>query len=456
MLAQTDLINEDDTGPVKLEDVANACPTATTIKNIANKAKIDLEILTEHQILSEQTAVYISADKAESKAKQEKSQGSHFIKMLSHFSHEEGKVLVRLLDADGSGGSSKKCGKAAEFSLERIFEGEKHRHCLFGQCTDSGGGGTLGSFEEELKGAMLCVLVGYIVIACTLHCLQLCFSKPILEILGDGGIEMHENKRTAMQCFLAVYNLQNVWCPSLCVWEYFVKKEKAQIGSNDDVKDITKVLQKPVLTRWWTVGVAAMRIICHRKISIKICELIIKQHGSSDGFGKCASGVYSVLKEDMIYGDICLITAFHDYFMSMHFSWLQKGAPDIVGTPGYLSRHIPIRYFIMYHYLSSGLSGKWVNDGKGGKTHEGGWKNIDSFDFFWSKCKETIGKCDKTVAVGGEKIPFLQFEEQKVESFFQLAFKQLVKHFKTWANEKLFFALFSESPTAKCVARLLN
>ena len=206
------LIQPDDLGKLSFDDVASCTPSAKTIKVLAEEMRAKLNIIVEESILQDAIAVYFSADKAESKKKQDKSQGSHFGKVISFWSDELERVDQHLLDADGSGGKSEECAEVAEDSIKRLLPEGKERHCLHGQCTDSGGGGTLGSFADELRKLNLCVPFGYIVLACCLHCLQLSLSTAIISVLGEGGLEGFENSRTGMQLLFSVYNLQSSWC----------------------------------------------------------------------------------------------------------------------------------------------------------------------------------------------------------------------------------------------------
>ena len=93
-----------------------------------------------------------------------------------------------------------------------------------------------------------------------------------------------------------------------------------------------------------------------------MCHLIIENHGSSDALGKNASGVISLLKEDMLFCDVTLIADSHKYYLNMYFSWHQKGDPYIGGTLGYLSNHILVNHYSIDQGLKAALNGKLVCD----------------------------------------------------------------------------------------------
>ena len=93
---------------------------------------------------------------------------------------------------------------------------------------------------------------------------------------------------------------------------------------NEDVSSVLLLrFQMPVLTRWWQVGEAAERVSERRDILIKISTLFIEDHGVSNAVGKNASGLLSLLKEDMLFCDVLLIAAFHKYYLNKHFKWHQ-------------------------------------------------------------------------------------------------------------------------------------
>ena len=127
----------------------------------------------------------------------------NFIKYLVWWNHGLQRVVFQLLDSDASMGSHVECGMAIAKSLKKLdFEGSSLR--LQGQCTDSGGGGVLEGLATQLK-ALGVVLDGYSVLACGIHSLQLQISRPIKELIGDGGLD----NRNAMQLLHSIYDVQS-------------------------------------------------------------------------------------------------------------------------------------------------------------------------------------------------------------------------------------------------------
>eukprot|EP00978_Attheya_sp_CCMP212_P019076 scaffold53004_cov56-Attheya_sp.AAC.2 len=94
---------------------------------------------------------------------------------------------------------------------------------------------------------------------------------------------------------------------------------------------------------------------------------VINRHVTTKKANQIASGVQSLMGELTIRSDVHIIAAFHEYYLFSHFAWLQKGDPDVGNTPGFLARHIGVRYFLMHSQLVKA------------NTDEA-WRNIPEFD----------------------------------------------------------------------------
>ena len=99
--------------------------------------------------------------------------------------------------------------KAIKHSLEQTF-GKDNLPTIFGQCTDSGGGGTGKKLHAELEKLGLTPISCYLVTSCALHNLQTALRNGVQLVLGEGGLD-HElkGKHNAMQLLHGAYNLQN-------------------------------------------------------------------------------------------------------------------------------------------------------------------------------------------------------------------------------------------------------
>ena len=79
-----------------------------------------------------------------------------------------------------------------------------------GQCTDSGGGGTLFSLARKLRELNLPGMSAeYHVGSCSLHNLQTALRNAIIEVFGEGGQESETGayKKNAMQLMHGMYNI---------------------------------------------------------------------------------------------------------------------------------------------------------------------------------------------------------------------------------------------------------
>jgi hypothetical protein len=142
--------------------------------------------------------VYISCDKGNKKGV------GHFVKYLSYWNGQQ--VIKELLDLNASGGTTYDCAVAIRDSLKKVFggDGEDSKFVLWGQTTDSGGGGVLDGLAKHLKDLQLCNDEEYLVAACGIHNLQLQLANPIKELIGEGGLE----SRNMMQMMHCAYDLQ--------------------------------------------------------------------------------------------------------------------------------------------------------------------------------------------------------------------------------------------------------
>jgi Na+/glutamate symporter len=85
------------------------------------------------------------------------------------------------MDSNDTDGTSMACAHAIGHALSQLFGWEENiLAILFGQATDSGGGGTGNSFFKELtKLGLSSSAESYLKSFCTLHCIQLHLQNPI-------------------------------------------------------------------------------------------------------------------------------------------------------------------------------------------------------------------------------------------------------------------------------------
>jgi hypothetical protein len=126
-----------------------------------------------------------------------------------------------------------------------------------------------------------------------------------------------------------------------------------------------------------------------------------------------ASGLEALLKTPQVVSNISLIDAYHKYFLCSHFTWLQKGDPELGNKPGFINCHVAVQYFL---------------------------KTIDDFKVF----------CDSMEGLDQEA---KKKQTLKCNLFLMLAQRALIKHFKVWMNNLLFLAIYEEGQTGCIVAR---
>jgi hypothetical protein len=179
-----------------------------------------------------------------------KGPNGNFVKDLSWYNEKEGRVQVFNLDNDKVGGTSRDCALAIKHSMYKFYgNDDEAKHSIWGQCRDSGGGGTGHSFSSELKNEELTIENNevYLVSFCTLHCIQLSLGTPLKAVLGEGGMTGKGTFRaTAMQLLHGVYNLQDnhereEWQE---IWRF-----AASSVQGEEVNKSTYTIPAPIVTR---------------------------------------------------------------------------------------------------------------------------------------------------------------------------------------------------------------
>eukprot|EP00978_Attheya_sp_CCMP212_P006531 scaffold15109_cov63-Attheya_sp.AAC.1 len=169
--------------------LALSAPSSGTLKNLVADGATESMFVCLESIRDKGSRVFLTCDK-----------GGHenFVKIISWYGKKEGRVMTFNLDNDKVGGTSRDCALAIKHSLNAFYGEEDARNSLWGQTTDSGGGGTGVSFSNELNKEELTVdKQSYLISYCTLHCIQLTLGSPIMKVLGDGGLTGKGNSYAA-------------------------------------------------------------------------------------------------------------------------------------------------------------------------------------------------------------------------------------------------------------------
>jgi len=110
-------------------------------------------------------------------------------------------------------------------------------------------------------------------------------------------------------------------------------------------------MQKPILTRWWTVGVGAAFVFDYYLILFHAAQIVINVYKSDSSPHKIVSSPFSMMKDPANFIDVTLIRGFNKAYIHPHLDWLQS-CEDLTGTLGFSSHHIAVRYHLMRFDLS--------------------------------------------------------------------------------------------------------
>ena len=413
--------------------------------------------------------IYMACDKGNKKGV------GHFVKYLSWWDpmarDANGllRVQTQLLDIDASGDTSADCARAIRASMNKLkIHDDADTHKLFGQCTDSGGGGVLDSLADEMRGLGLIWLHNYLIANCTIHALQLQLRNAVIATFGAGGLD----KVNATQMLHSVYALQESidleeWRhilikSSQCVTEHNPAaanmvalpagaSKRDQIAANTKAEfevEHSKIVKfhskfnktaidtdanytgtmlakmtQPMLTRWWTVGAAASFVFDYYLQIFHACQTIINVYGSDSSPYKIASILYAMMKDPETFIDMTLIRGFNKAYLHPHLRWLQE-SDNLTGTLGFQSNQIAVRYCYVAFDLKHILTSQPMKD-----------------------YMEATRNCGTDMP--GEAARHLN----KLHIFVREARDSLEKHFGRWIRSSLLpAALLSETPLARVVA----
>ena len=197
--------------------------------------------------------------------------------------------------------------------------------------------------------------------------------------------------------------------------------------SKDVPKELTKWVQNPVITRWWTVGAVARFLTKYWDLLFKMAQAVIVTSTTKEAKNKIASGLYSLMSEKAIKADVAYITAFAQDHLNPNMKWSSRVDKN-VGQPGFLTFHRVSHYFVMV-------------------------ENIKRMQTDWSESKYFKNFLDivETLPLDMKKV-----EESLPEKYLQTALEQVHKHNGRYLKTVLLLkSAFGEIETSKYVARLL-
>ena len=283
-----------------------------------------------------------------------------------------------VLDIDASGGKDKDCAQAIKWSLRKLSGGT---FVLRGQTTDSGGGGALEGLADALR-ALGIISSNYIVAACTIHCLQLQLSNPVLFTMGQGKLETRNLFQLLHSCWdlqeclsrselIEIMDVSANYCQKMLAGEQVVATTSAEVLSlewfrtvqgfrnfsavkslwpvvadaNGNESFSIKKIPQPVLTRWQYVGQAADVVWRAYLLLFRMVQVSINTYGSLVP-GKISSGLQPLMRQPELFSDLALLKDFHNDYFTSHLSWMMA-SKDLTQLPGFQCHQIAVRYYLM-------------------------------------------------------------------------------------------------------------
>jgi hypothetical protein len=397
--------------------VAKSCPSAKTLNSFIVDGSIDSILWLEEQF-RDADAVFIACDKGNRKGI------DHFPKVISWWSKKQRKVLSACIDADGSGGKSEQCAAAIWHSIKKF----RNAITFFsGQTTDSGGGGILYSLARELGKLDLCSPV-YFVAPCTLHGMNLIFANSVKAVFGEGGL----GYRNAMQLLHCLYDL---------VGRYEHHELQLMWESVNGQAPPNKI-SKAVLTRWWWVNVAAQHLKDYWDQWQALAQAALNNTTGGTAAGQIASSILSLMTEKKLQCDVNFMVAFSKSYFVKHMTWLQcidERSRDF----GYLSRHMPVRAYIIMRDLEE-LASSWEEDPCFAEF------KVMASEFSNDGTTEEEDEMQDNGAFRAASDSFTYEDvKREVRLFFEDALFTARKHFTTiWTGPLLHFAIAGEKDTS--------
>jgi len=128
--------------PIEINDVVDALPSRQKLEQMVTSNAIDSVLLAMDSM--NEAHVYLSSDKGNKKG------NKNLAKFVCWYDTKDERVKTFLLDVDCTEEETCEIAEAVQHALKKVFRDTLTKK-LRGQCTDSGGGGTLHALARELK-----------------------------------------------------------------------------------------------------------------------------------------------------------------------------------------------------------------------------------------------------------------------------------------------------------------
>ena len=105
------------------------------------------------------------------------------------------------------------------------------------------------------------------------------------------------------------------------------------------------------MTRWWLVGAYAVILKDTFDTWKRVLRGVLTYAKANSAIYKIASSNLGLMRKSTILCDHELLCAFHSWFISPHFKYLQIGDKEIGETLNFLTRHMLLRYIVMMRVI---------------------------------------------------------------------------------------------------------
>eukprot|EP00978_Attheya_sp_CCMP212_P048098 scaffold473164_cov149-Attheya_sp.AAC.1 len=246
-------------------------PSASTLRHMVREAR-------EHSVKKFATVLDNGSPFAMAFDQGERAGLGRLIKEMSWFDFDSDCVIDIRLDSDASRKTDTDVAGALHSSLKQVdkYRNEEKISKASGQCSDSGGGGTIESVTEALRLVDRVDNFVYHVSACCLHAQSKALQNSVEFNYGEGGLGNNNFLQLLHTCwslqealgedFKSEWKIANPGRGSAHIidmhnetWDQQQGQVESFVEGSISDDDIGR-LQKPLLTRWWHVNVAAYQV----------------------------------------------------------------------------------------------------------------------------------------------------------------------------------------------------
>jgi hypothetical protein len=191
--------------------------------------------------------------------------------------------------------------------------------------------------------------------SCGLHHLQSVFHLALQLYVGKGGLDAC-NAIQLLHIILYLYKeLKGRWSKAAkAVW----RKEQGNNTMLEDAfsavqeipRDLLKAMQEPLITRWWTIVVLAVRAQRYLPFFIKMAKGVRNMMTTKEKENSIASNLSLLASSAWIVLDVMLIASLSKLFLNNYIKWYQGVDPNI-GQPSFLAFHRAVCYLLMLEDL---------------------------------------------------------------------------------------------------------